>query len=779
MLRHSLRLASDRAKKVLLSLAFTAISLLSLHAAEVADKIPAAARPFDLKEVKLLDGPFKHAEELNEKYLLSLDPDRLLHCFYATAGIPTQAKPYGGWEEPTCEVRGQDVGHYLSGCALAYRSSGNEKLKEQAAKVVQGMAECQAKMKTGYISAYPEEHIDRVIACKPVWAAWYPIHKIFAGLLDQYQLCGNKQALEVLEKGADWAASRIDPLTEEQMQKMLENEHGGMNEVLANLYGATGKEKYLKLSMKFNHHEMIDPAIEGNDQLDGYHANTQFPKFIGIARQYELTGDESLRKGAEFFWNMVTKERSYVTGGNSDDEAFSPKAHLSHYLGDKTTETCNVYNMLKLTRKIFQWNPRAEYGDFYERALFNAMLPQQNPETGTVLYYLPLKSGSLRTPCFGTFEDSFWCCTGTAMESHSKYGDSIYFHSDDTLYVNLFIASEVDWKEKGIKIRQETKFPEDETTKFIVTAEKPTEFALAIRHPYWARQGITLKLNGEEQKIEDNRDGFWMLARTWKTGDVVELSMPFSLRLEGFKDDPNKVAVMNGPIVLCALTTQGNPVSIIRGDKEKILAQFQPVAGEPNTFTAPAAVFRTSFEKPEGTVTFVPFYKEYKRPYAVYWEIYDDAKWAEKENQFKAEKEKQRQFEARRIDGLDVFDQAERDHHFLGENTSTGEHLGRHWRHAVDGGFFQYEFKVQPEGEQVLFCRYWGSDVGRKFDILVDGKKLATQELKNDRPGEFFTVEYPLPVEMLKGKEKITVRFQASAHGIAGGVFGCSILKGK
>lgn len=751
----------------------------ALHAAEVPEKADIKVRPFSITDIKLLDGPFKHAEELNEKYLLSLEPDRLLHTFRLTAGVPTSASPYGGWEKPDCELRGHAVGHYLSGCALAYQSSGNEKLKEQAAQVVAGMASCQAKFPSGYLSAYPEELIDRVVDRKRVWAPWYTLHKIYAGLLDQYQLCGNKQALEVLEKAMGWVDSRMSRLSDEQMQKMLDCEHGGMNEVIANLYGVTGNEKHLKLAIRFNHHAVLDPAIKGEDKLDGLHANTQFPKFIGMAREYDFTGDESYRKGCEFFWNVVTRERSYVIGGNSDGEKFSPKKELSKHLGPNTAETCNAYNMLRLTRQLMAWDPKAGYADYYERALYNHILPQQNPETGMVLYYMPLRSGSERPSRFGSPDNAFWCCTGTGMESHSKYRDSVYFHSDRDLYVNLFMATELAWKDKGIKVRQETKYPEAPSTKLIITADKPTAMAINLRYPYWATSGIELTVNGRKQNVTATPGSYIALDREWKTGDTIELAMPFSLRFESFNDDENKVAVMYGPLVMCAWTTKDNPVSVIRGDKKQVLKTLKPVKDAPNTFTAPSEVFRTSFEKADADTTFVPFYQEYRKPHSIYWDVYDNARWAAKEAEMRAEKDRQRIQDARRVDGLEFFDQAERDHNFKGENTQSGVRNGRNWRRCQAAGWFQYDIKVLADQPQVLACAYWGSDGGRKFDILIDGRKIATEELKNEKPDQFFDREYPIPSDLLKGKDKVAVRFQPVAGSMAGDVHGCYIMKAK
>ena len=749
-----------------------------LHAAEVPGKAPVKVRPFSLTQVKLLYGPFKHAQALNEQYLLSLEPARLLHTFRLTSGLPTSATPYGGWEAPTCEVRGHAVGHYLSGCALAYQGSGNEQLRERSAQVVAGMGECQAKFPSGYLSAFPEKLVDRVVALKPVWVPWYTLHKIYAGLLDQYQLCGNQQALEVLERAVGWVDSRVSQLTDQQMQAMLNAEHGGMNEFLANLYAVTGKAKYLELAERFNHRAVLEPAINGVDKLTGLHSNTQIPKFIGMARLYELTGDESYRKGCEFFWSVVTRERSYVIGGNSDNESFSPKEQLSTFLGPNTTETCNTFNMLKLTRHLTKWDPKAGYADYYERALYNHILPQQNPENGMVLYYMPLRPGSERLSRFGTPENSFWCCTGTGMESHSKYGDSVYFHNDSDLYVNLFMATELVWEERGITVRQETGFPNEHGTKLTIGAEQPVKMAIHIRYPYWATPGSELRINGEKRDIATEPGSYITLEREWKTGDTIELALPFSLRFEAFADDENKAAVMYGPLVMCARTTKDNPVSVVRGDKYEALKALQPRADGPNTFTVPASVFRTSFEKTDGETTFVPFYQEHRKPYTVYWEICDDARWAARESEMKAEKERQRIIDVRRVDGLEFFDQAERDHNFQGSlNTWYGDHNGRRWRHCDPGGWFQYDIKVLSDQPQLLRCSYWGSDTGREFEILVDGRKIATEKLTGEKPNEFIDREYPIPDDLLKGRDQVTVRFQPVAQSQAGRVFGCYVMK--
>ncbi len=523
---------------------------------KVPNKVRLQVQAFDLRDIRLLDGPFKHAQDLDREYLLSLDTDRLLHTFRINAGLPSVAEPLGGWEEPACELRGHFVGHYLTACALMYASTGDERLKAQGAAVVQGLAECQAKFPNGYLSAYPEEFFDRVEQQQRVWAPYYTLHKIYAGLLDLYVYCDNKQALQVCQKFADWVTARNDRLSDEQMQLMLDAEHGGMNEVLANLYGLTGTEKYLKTSLRFNHLAVIGPAEQRQDKLTGLHANTQIPKFVGTARQYELTGDPALKTASEFFWNTVVNERSYVIGGHSDGEHFSPKEKLSEALGPATTETCNTYNMLKLTRHLFCWDPKVEYADYYERALLNHILASQNPADGMMCYYVPLRSGASKGGLgFGYSSPlhSFWCCTGTGVENHAKYGDSIYFWDGDrTLYVNLFIASELKIPGTGVTLRQETQFPAADTTTLRLQCDEPMEGTLMIRHPGWAISGVTVAVNGTPQDIPSRPGSYVQLRREWHDGDRVEVKLPLSLHTEGFRDNPDRFAFLNGPVVLCA-----------------------------------------------------------------------------------------------------------------------------------------------------------------------------------------------------------------------------------
>ncbi|MBI4324786.1 MAG: glycoside hydrolase family 127 protein [Chloroflexi bacterium] len=746
---------------------------------KVAPTISMKAFPFDLKEVRLLDGPFKRAMELDRQYLLSLDVDRLLHNFRVNAGLPSSASPLGGWEEPKCEVRGHFVGHYLSACALMYASTGDARLKEKGSRIVAGLAECQAKIGSGYLSAYPEEFFDRVEKLQRVWAPYYTLHKIYAGLLDMYVYCDNRPALAVCRKFADWVISRNARLTDEQMQQMLGNEHGGMNETLANLYGLTGDEMYLQIARRFNHQPVIGPASRREDKLTDLHANTQIPKFVGTARQYELTGEDSLKTASTFFWDTVVKERSYVIGGHSDGEHFSPKETLSQALGPSTTETCNTYNMLKLTRHLFCWNPQAEYADYYERALYNHILSSQNPETGGLCYYVPLRSGSRKT--YGGPLDAFWCCTGTGIENHAKYGDSIYFHDGGkTLFVNLFIASELNWQAHGLKLRQEAKYPDEGGSRLVFTCEKPIELSLNVRHPSWAATGFELRVNGEKQARDSKPGSYAVVRRTWKSGDTIDISMPFMLRTEGFRDNPRRFAFMHGPLVLAAEVDLKKPFPAVVAEEEQLLASLKPMAGKPSTFAGASGIFRIAGEPDGRGVRLEPFYKMHgNRPYVVYWDAFTPAQWQAKEAEYKIELARQKELESRTVDRVNPGEeQNERDHGLKGEQTGAGDFSDRKWRHATDGGWFSWELKVQPEQPQELRVTYWGSDGGnRVFDILIDGAKLAAQRLQQNKPGQFYDEVYPISPEMIKDKEKVTVRFQAARGAWAGGVFGCAVLK--
>lgn len=765
--------------------------IFAVAAGPPAMKAPRAAEPFPLVDVRLLDGPFRDAMVRNEKYLLSLDPDRFLHTFRLNVRLPSNAKPYGGWEGPDIEVRGHAFGHYLSALSLTYASTGDERFKQRVDYIVGELAKCQsnspaAGFHEGYLSAFPESFIDRVETGKPVWVPWYTLHKILAGLLDANRLCGNEQALTVAEKMADWIKFRVDHISHEQMQKSLDTEQGGMNEALVNLYAITGNTNYLALSAAFNHERVLDPLSHGEDHLNGIHANTQIPKIIGATREYEYTGDEKYLAIANTFWDSVALRRSFVIGGHSDYEHFFPTNEFARHLSSDTCETCNTYNMLKLTRELFALEPDAAKMDFYERGLYNHILASQDPESGMFVYLMSLKPGHFKT--YSTPEDSFWCCVGTGMENHSKYADTIYFHDADSLFVNLFIASELNWREKGISLRQETKFPESDTTVLKFKTAKPATFALKIRHPAWAVDGLKISVNGKTQKIESAPESYCTLQREWRDGDTVKIQLPMKLHSEFLPGTTNEIALLYGPIVLAGeLGTNGMPVPLARnqtdlntvpdptvpvfvGDAADVLAHVEPVPDQPLTFHT------KNLARPD-EVTLIPFYQLHRQRYSVYWKLLSEDDWQKHRAELAAEEARRKAEEARTVDVVRPGEQqSETDHKFVGDDTQTGEFNGRKYRHA--GGWFSYEMKIAPEQPQELVATFWGDDAGaREFDILVEGKVVATQKLNNNRPGEFFDVAYPLPDELRNGRQSISVRFAAHPGNLAGGLYGLRVLR--
>ena len=739
---------------------------------KVPPSAPMAVWAFPLQEVRLLPGPFQHAMELDAAYLLSLDPDRLAHNFRVNAGLPSDAKPYGGWEAPDCEVRGHFVGHYLTACAQMFAATGDQRFLEKGRAVVRALALCQEKLGGGYLSAFPETFIDRVEQRKPVWAPYYTLHKILAGLEDMYVYGQDEEALQMAAKFGDWVVARNAKLTDEQLQAMLQTEQGGMNEALATLYALTGKKEYLQTSLRFNHHQVVDPLEAGEDRLTGLHANTQIPKFVGLARQYELTDDPPLQAGAKNFWETVVHHRSYVIGGDSDGEMFTATNRLSH-MGPSTTETCNTYNMLKLTRHLFCWEPQPEYADYYERALCNHILASQNPDTGMMCYYVPLRAGSRKN--FNSPDHDFWCCTGTGVENHGKYGDSIYFHNERQLYVNQFIGSELDWKEKGLRIRQETAFPQEEQSRLTLHCASPVKLEIKIRHPGWARAGFEIRLNADQ--VEPGHPASYVtLQREWKDGDQIEIKMPFALHDEGFADHPQRVAAMDGPLVLAAAIDMKKPRPAIVSDLGTWLGLLTPASGEAApSFTA--QIFRVPGAAQPGSLTLQPFYKVFQSNYQVYWDLFTPAQWQVEEQNYAAEKEKQRLLEARTVDSVKPGDQQdERAHHQQGEKTGSGD-LGDHsYRDASEGGWFSWDLKSLPTEPEELVLTYWGEDRGRHFDILIDGEKLATENLNASHPEVFFDQVYPLPRALTQGKKTLTLKIQGRDTW-AGGVFGARLLQ--
>ena len=593
------------------------------------EKIPWRIEPFPLRQVRLRKGPFLDALEADQRYLHLLPSERLLHTFRLNAGLSSSAQPLGGWEKPDCELRGHFAGgHYLSACALMHSSAGDQELKEKADGLVAQLADCQKAHQDGYLSAFPEEFFDRLREGRQVWAPFYTYHKIMAGLLDMYAHCGNDQALAVAEGMAGWVDHWQESISDEHMQRILQTEFGGMNEGLGNLYALTGKRQYLDLAERFEKNMFLDPLAGHRDELKGIHANTHIPQVIGAARRYELTGEARYHEIAAFFLRTVATDRIYCTGGTSNDEYWqTPPGNLSTELGKVTEECCCGYNMLKLARRIYGWTADPRVIDYYERTLFNSRLGTQDLEGGGMSYFLPLGSGYWKY--FNSPYNSFWCCTGTGVEEYAKTADTIYFHDEHSIFVNLFIASEVDWPEKSLRLEQQTNFPEEEGTSLVFHTERPIDLALNIRIPGWATSGGTIKLNGTALPSFSSPGSYLTLSRTWQEGDRVEVRLPMSLRIEVLPGDNTQQAAMYGPLVLAgrlgregltkpmfypeyATVPHGDaiPVPAITTSSKDPLGWLKPVAGQPLTFQTVGQ---------EKQISLIPLYRLFGERYAVYW----------------------------------------------------------------------------------------------------------------------------------------------------------------
>lgn len=582
--------------------------------------------PFPMTQVTLRPGIFLTARNINQAYLHLLPNDRLAHMFRVTSGLPSTAQPLGGWEAPNVELRGHfSGGHYLSASALMYAATGDEALKRKADALVANLAACQKANGNGYLSAFPLSFFDRLREGKPVWAPFYTIHKIMAGHLDMYVHAGNEQALQTAEAMAGWVGRWTGPLSYDVMQRILLVEYGGMNEVLYNLYAVTGKEEYAWTARKFEHALFFDPLQAHRDELKGLHANTHIPQVIGAARGYELTREPRYREIADYFWNEVTSERTYCTGGTSNGEHWEGDPGQLR-VGPSSEECCCGYNMLKLTRHIFGWTGNPAAMDYYERTLFNSRLGTQN-EHGLKDYYVSLEPGMWRT--FNTPFDSFWCCTGTGAEEFSKFNDTIYFHDASGVYVNLYIASELNAPELNLRLRQDTSFPEQEGAVFTVATAPAEEMAINLRVPYWA-QGGGLKLNGQPLAVFSNPGSYVSVRRRWRSGDRMEVDLPMNLHAETLPGNPQLQAMMYGPVALAGtfdgsdvtqkqrydnLGPWGKPVPVptLQLDHPDDTNWVQAVAGSPMRFQT------TGQGAP---VPLRPFYQVRYSRFAVYWPVH-------------------------------------------------------------------------------------------------------------------------------------------------------------
>lgn len=639
---------SDHRRRFLKNAAVAAATLATAPRAfaDVADPATAVARlavrnqpvrrmqSFGLGQVRLLDSDFSRAAAINLRYLHTLPVDRLAHSFRLQAGRPSSAKALGGWEKPDCELRGHfSGGHYLSAAALAHASLGDALMKQRGDELVAALAACQQP--NGYLSAFPASFFDRLSSGQKVWAPFYTIHKILAGMLDMYTLAGNCQALQVATGIGNWTVRWLNGFSDAELAQVLKTEYGGMNEALYELYAITGNERYRDAAHRFDQASLFDSLAAHRDELQGLHSNTQIPKVLGAARRYELTGEPRYRRIAEFFWETVTQQRSYATGGSSNDEFWKTgPGDLQGQLGLYSAECCVAYNLLKLTRYVYAWSGDPRAFDYYERTLYNARLGTQDAD-GMKLYYYPLQAGAAKF--YNSPTDSFWCCTGSGAEEFARFNDSIYFHDDSELYVNLFIASELNWPEQGLRLRQDTAFPREPLTRLQLSLARPATFALNLRVPSWIAPGAGIRVNGEALEVFASPGSYLTLRRAWRDGDRVELDLPMRLHSEALPGNDRLQAALYGPLVLAArLGAQGLTHDMQycgydaapKPEPEPRPAPAVP-AGRPGAAawlrTLSARELRFEADTREGTVAVAPLNEVHGERYAVYWQLQSGA----------------------------------------------------------------------------------------------------------------------------------------------------------
>lgn len=765
---------------------------------------------FPLGDITLLDGPLKHARDLNVQVLLKYDCDRMLAPYRKEAGLQPRKPSYPNWDG----LDGHVGGHYLSALAIN-AATGNEECRKRMEYMI---SELQLVLDAN--NQRPEAWCHNYIGGVPnsakmwtafskgdfgpyfgTWAPFYNIHKMYAGLRDAWLYCGNEQAKNLFLKFCDWAVDITRDLNDEQMEKMLGNEHGGMNEVLADAYAITGEQKYLDCARRFSHRMLLVPLENGKDCLDNMHANTQIPKVIGYQRIAELAHDVQYHNASEYFWEIVTRQRSLALGGNSRREHFPTKENCIDYINDiDGPESCNTYNMLKLTEDLNRVKPNGMYGDFYETAMFNHILSAQHPQHGGYVYFTPARPRHYRN--YSAPNEAMWCCVGTGMEDHGKYGQFVWTHDkgvkaeNDALYVNLFVASELNWKDRKMVIRQQTAFPYAESSVVEVAKGKGT-FILKVRKPSWCENFTVKGVGFDADSYEEN--GFVCMKRKWKKGDQVKISMPMHAYIKPMINVPQYVAIMYGPILLGMKTGTEDMRGLIADDSrfgqyaggkklaldeapillpkhlDDIAKDLKPVPGKPLHFK-----LATRMENAiDGEL--LPFFEIHDSRYMMYW-------LALGENDYKAymqklaDEEKARQaLEARTVDKVNPGEQQpETDHNMEADVTERGNTEGVFFRDARDGHFFSYLMQTKGETNLSLQLKFWGQDEWRtsEFDIYVNDKLLCSVNNSHRwRTTQFKTVDYAIPSEFVKGKKEIRVKFVAHKGKQVGQIYGVRLVK--
>ena len=760
---------------------------------------------FPLRSVRLTDGPFKQSCELNIKVLLQYDVDRLLAPFLQESGLPKKAEYFPNWQG----LDGHVGGHYLSALAIHYAATGNEACRERMEYVLSEMKRCQDANGNGYVGGVPDggKIWSEIRGGNPqivfrYWVPWYNVHKTFAGLRDAWLYGGNEYAKEMFLKLCNWGVEVIAPLTDAQMSSMAGQEYGGMNEVFADAYFITKDERYLQAAKRFGSDYLFVGMSALKDELDNRHANTQVPKAVGYMRTGEVSGDKRYTAAGEFFWETVTGKRSVSIGGNSRREHFPSSDDCISYMEEREgPESCNTYNMLKLTQGLFRMNPQAKYADFYERAMFNHILSTQHPEHGGYVYFTSMRPGHYRN--YSAPNSGMWCCVGTGMENHGKYGEFIYTHTGDSLYVNLFVASELDWNDKGIKVIQNTGFPAEESAKLTVKTTKTANFTLLVRCPWWVQPGkMKVICNGKEYAANATPSSYISINREWKNDDVIEVHFPMKVTLEELPNEPGFISILRGPIVMGARMgtrdlrglvadddrwahiAHGSLVSLFetppligaRNDIQSKLENMQPVAARPLNFTVPGLFEAAEYKD----LVLEPFNQIHDSRYMVYWLTATPQEYDQIQKKIQEEERQKLILDGRTIDAVNTGEQQpEADHLMRQQSTQTGVHKEESFRNARSGGYFQYGMKTNGSEDLSLMVRCWGNETGnRTFDIMIDDQLLVTENLIDRwNKNEFINVEHKIPAEMLKSKTNLTVKFVGQERNNAGRIFSVRLLK--
>lgn len=719
--------------------------------------LPTRVETFPISSVRLGDSQFLKNQQADIHYLLGLDADRLLAPYLKGAGLTPKAENYTNWENTGLD--GHIGGHYLSALSYMYAATGNKEVEARMDYFLSELRRCQEASGDGYLSGVPNpKQIWGELARGDIransfglndrWVPLYNIHKIYAGLRDAYLIAGRKEAREMLVKLTDWMIQEVSQLSDEQIQQMLISEQGGLNETFADVYGITGDQKYLRLAHQFSDQRMLQPLLKGEDNLTGKHANTQIPKVIGYKRIADLEGLDDWDRAARFFWDVVIGQRSVSIGGNSLREHFNPTDDFSGLLAsEQGPESCNTYNMLRLTKMLYQTSADKSYIDYYERALYNHILSIFNPVQGGFVYFTPMRSGHYRV--YSQPQTSMWCCVGTGIENPARYGEMIYAHEGSDLLVNLFIPSTLTWDD--LTVIQENRFPQEPSTKLTLKMKKARQFALKIRVPKWA-EGMKATVNGETVDRTE-RGGYLVIERKWQDGDRIHVDIPMHLTAETTPDKKAQYSFLYGPIVLAAKTgtdrqdgmyaddSRGGHIAngpkipltqmpAIIGSANEILTHLAPVDGKPLNFKLSGLTI-PSFEG----MTLQPFYQLYECRYQIYFPLYTQQEWTARQQEMAAEEQARMALEAQTVDKVFCGEQqSESDHFFSGNGSWNGSDEGIHWRRTRS----QFTYKVKADGAKTLRLKGFAEREG--FVVTIADKPLGT--LRFNRQG-IATAELP------------------------------------